>query len=67
MIKRIFQSVFPPPRSRLVWTDALPLVLLRDTVLVALDVMPQAQQFLVKRTMGLAGRLPRLARGMPLV
>ena len=47
--------------------NALPLVLLRDTILVALDLMPQAQQFLVKRTMGLAGRLPRLARGMPLV
>ena len=46
--------------------NALPLVLLRDAVLVSLDLMPEAQQFLVKRTMGLAGRLPRLARGMPL-
>lgn len=47
--------------------NSLPLVLLRDTVLVALDLMPPAQQFLVKRTMGLAGKLPRLARGMALV
>ena len=46
--------------------NALPLVLLRDAGMVALDLMPLAQQFLVKRTMGLAGKLPRLARGMPL-
>ena len=45
----------------------LPLVLLRDSALVALDLMPLAQQFLVKRAMGLAGKLPRLARGLSLV
>ena len=45
----------------------LPLVLLRDSALVALDLMPLVQQFLVKRTMGLAGKLPRLARGLSLV
>ena len=46
--------------------DSLPLVLLRDTALVAFDLIPSVQRFLVKRTMGLAGRLPRLARGLPL-
>ncbi|MDJ0958061.1 MAG: 2-octaprenyl-6-methoxyphenyl hydroxylase [Arenicellales bacterium] len=60
-------GVFTDSLIRTFSNNFLPLVLLRDTALVALDLMPLAQQFLVKRTMGLAGKLPRLARGMPLV
>ena len=34
--------------------------------LIGLDLMPLAKDELAKRTMGLHGRLPRLARGLPL-
>jgi 2-octaprenyl-6-methoxyphenol hydroxylase len=51
---------------RLFSNDSLFLSLVRDTALLSLDLIPPAQRYLVKRTMGLAGRLPRLSRGLPL-
>lgn len=39
----------------------------RGLGLVAFDLLPGAKAELARHTMGLAGRLPRLARGMPLV
>ena len=51
---------------RLFANNSVPLAILRDGVLVALDLAPPLQRLLVKRTMGLAGRLPRLSRGMTL-
>jgi 2-octaprenyl-6-methoxyphenol hydroxylase len=39
---------------------------LRGLSLAAFDVMPGAKQELARRTMGLAGRMSRLARGLPL-
>ena len=51
---------------RLFSNNSLLLSLMRDTALLSLDLIPPAQRYLVKRTMGLAGRLPRLSRGLPL-
>jgi 2-octaprenyl-6-methoxyphenol hydroxylase len=44
----------------------MPLVIARNIGLVAVDVMPPLKHGLLRRTMGLAGKLPRLARGMAL-
>lgn len=43
-----------------------PVVLARNLGLVAVDLMPFAKHSLTRQTMGLHGRLPRLARGLPL-
>jgi len=43
-----------------------PVILARGLGLLALDNVPGMKSFLTRRTMGLAGRLPRLARGLPL-
>jgi 2-octaprenyl-6-methoxyphenol hydroxylase len=43
-----------------------PLALARNLGLVAVDLLPPVKRALLRRTMGLAGRLPRLARGLPL-
>ncbi len=43
-----------------------PLVVARNLGLLALDLMPPVKRSLLHRTMGLAGHLPRLARGLPL-
>ena len=39
---------------------------LRDLGLIAFDLLPGAKRVLARHTMGLAGRVPRLARGLPL-
>lgn len=39
----------------------------RNAGLIALDIFPPLKRMLTKQTMGLAGRLPRLAMGLPLV
>ncbi len=50
-----------------VFSNALPpVVLARNLGLLLLDLMPPVKRGLMRRTMGLAGRLPRLARGLPL-
>lgn len=43
--------------------ELMPLALGRNIALTALNHCPPAKRFLVKRTMGLSGRLPRLIRG----
>jgi 2-octaprenyl-6-methoxyphenol hydroxylase len=51
---------------RLFASDSAPLACARSLALVALDLTPPAKRFLVRISSGLAGRLPRLARGLPL-
>ncbi|NOY71520.1 MAG: 2-octaprenyl-6-methoxyphenyl hydroxylase, partial [Gammaproteobacteria bacterium] len=51
---RLFTNPFPP------------VVIARNLGLLALDLIPPVKKMFVKRTMGMAGRLPRLARGIAL-
>jgi 2-octaprenyl-6-methoxyphenol hydroxylase len=51
---RLFNSKSPPMR------------LLRDVGMVGFDLVPGVRSLFAKHTMGLAGRLPRLSRGVPL-
>jgi 2-octaprenyl-6-methoxyphenol hydroxylase len=51
---RLFSNAFPP------------LAAARSLGLLATDLLPPVKRALLQRTMGLAGRLPRLARGLPL-
>jgi 2-octaprenyl-6-methoxyphenol hydroxylase len=44
-----------------------PIKLLRDAGMLALDLMPAAKDGLSQLSLGAAGRVPRLARGAPLV
>jgi 2-octaprenyl-6-methoxyphenol hydroxylase len=44
----------------------LPLVVARNIGLIAMDVLPPLKHGLLRRTMGLSGRLPRLGRAMTL-
>jgi len=46
--------------------DLAPLSFVRNLGLVAMDIFPPAKRALLRLSMGLAGRLPRLARGLPL-
>ncbi len=43
-----------------------PLVIGRNSGLLAMDMIPPLKRALMRQTMGLAGKLPRLARGIPL-
>ncbi|MCF6325389.1 MAG: 2-octaprenyl-6-methoxyphenyl hydroxylase [Gammaproteobacteria bacterium] len=43
-----------------------PLVIGRNSSLLAMDLIPPVKRALMRQTMGLAGKLPRLARGIPL-
>jgi 2-octaprenyl-6-methoxyphenol hydroxylase len=43
-----------------------PLPVLRDLGMLCFDLLPGVRRLFAKHTMGLAGRLPRLARGVPL-
>ena len=38
----------------------------RTLGLSLIEIMPPAKRFLLRRTVGIAGPLPRLARGLPL-
>jgi 2-octaprenyl-6-methoxyphenol hydroxylase len=51
---RVFSNDFPP------------VVLVRDLGLIAADLFPGAKRRFIELTSGLAGRLPRLARGLSL-
>ena len=51
---------------RLFSNDYLLPSMVRDAALLTVDVVPPVQRFLVRRTMGLAGRMPRLSRGLSL-
>jgi 2-octaprenyl-6-methoxyphenol hydroxylase len=46
--------------------NAFPLTFLRNAGLLAVDLMPGVKRGFVRVTSGLSGRLPRLARGLPL-
>lgn len=54
-LARIFANPLAPVRA------------LRNTGLLAVDLLPPVKHMLTRHTMGLAGKLPRLARGLPLV
>ena len=43
-----------------------PLVIARNSGLLAMDIIPPVKRMLMRQTMGLAGKLPKLARGIPL-
>ncbi len=51
-VARVFSNPLPP------------VILARELGLLALDRLPGMKGFLTRRTMGLAGRLPRLSRGL---
>ena len=46
-------------------SDFAPLAAARGLGMVALDLLPPLKRMMMRQTMGLAGRLPRLARGLP--
>jgi 2-octaprenyl-6-methoxyphenol hydroxylase len=52
-LARLFVNPFPPVRAA------------RDAGMLALDLCPTARHAAARRFMGLGGRLPRLARGLP--
>jgi 2-octaprenyl-6-methoxyphenol hydroxylase len=51
---------------RLFSNDFGPLVVARNLGMIAIDLIPPLKRALLRQTMGLAGRLPRLARGLAL-
>jgi 2-octaprenyl-6-methoxyphenol hydroxylase len=51
---------------RLFGESAPPLPFLRDLGMLAFDLVPGVRGLFARHTMGLAGRLPRLSRGVPL-
>jgi 2-octaprenyl-6-methoxyphenol hydroxylase len=46
--------------------EFLPLVVGRNLGLLAVDLLPPLKRAFIRRTSGLSGKLPRLARGLPL-
>src|SRR3569623_2011150 len=52
--------------ARLFANPLWPLRALRNMAMIAVDQLPPVQHMLTRQTMGLAGKLPRLARGLPL-
>lgn len=59
-------TAFTDGLVRLFSNDRLPLVATRNAALLAIDLVPPAKRALLRRTMGLAGELPRALRGLPL-
>lgn len=53
--------------ARLFSNPLLPVAAARNAGLVVLDVLPPLKKILTRQTMGMAGKLPRLARGLPLM
>ena len=51
---------------RIFSNNAFPLTFLRNAGLIAVDLLPGVKRGFVRVTSGLGGRLPRLARGLPL-
>ncbi len=51
---------------RLFGSSSRPLRTLRDIGMLGFDLVPGVRSLFARHTMGLAGRLPRLSRGMPL-
>lgn len=59
-------STFTDGLVRIFSNDLVPVSFLRNLGLVAVDLFPPAKRALLRLSMGLSGRLPRLARGLPL-
>jgi 2-octaprenyl-6-methoxyphenol hydroxylase len=59
-------SGFTHSLVRIFSNDRLPLVCLRNLGLVAVDLLPPLKRAFIRVTSGMAGRLPRLACGLPL-
>ena len=51
---------------RMFSNNAFPLTFVRNAGLIAVDLLPGVKRRFVRVTSGLAGKLPRLARGLPL-
>jgi len=54
----LLNRIFANPLSTVAWG--------RNAGLLALELMPMTRRMLLKHNMGLGGRLPKLARGLPL-
>jgi 2-octaprenyl-6-methoxyphenol hydroxylase len=59
-------STFTNSLVRVFSNDFGPLSVLRNLGLVAVDLLPPAKRALLRLSMGRGGKLPRLARGLPL-
>ncbi len=59
-------SSFTNSLLRVFANDIPPLAVLRNFALIAVDLLPPVKRGFIRVTSGLAGRLPRLARGLPL-
>ncbi len=51
---------------KLFCNESLPLAFVRGVGMIAVDIFPSLKRTLLRRTMGLAGRVPQLGRGVPL-
>ena len=51
---------------RLFGDSRKPVAALRDAGMLGFDLIPGVRRFFARHTMGLAGKLPRLSRGVPL-
>ncbi|HLD13775.1 MAG TPA: hypothetical protein VJB18_03580, partial [Burkholderiales bacterium] len=59
-------SAFTNSLIRVFSNDFPPLAFARNLGLIAVDLLPPLKRRLLRVTSGLAGKLPRLARGLPL-
>lgn len=59
-------AVFTDGLIRIFANDFLPLAVARNAGLAFVDLFPSIRRAFIRRTSGLNGRLPRLARGLPL-
>ncbi|UCE88102.1 MAG: 2-octaprenyl-6-methoxyphenyl hydroxylase [Pseudomonadota bacterium] len=59
-------SAFTDGLVRVFSNDSLPLAVARNLGLLALDIVPPLKGLLARHAMGFVGKLPRLARGLPL-
>lgn len=51
---------------RIFSSDFTPLVIARNAGMIAMDMVPPLKRLMMRQAMGIGGRLPRLARGLPL-
>lgn len=58
---------FTDTLARLFSNPLAPVALVRNAGLVAIDILPPLKRMLTRQTMGISGRLPRLAMGLPLL
>jgi len=59
-------SLFTNSLIRIFSNNFLPLAFARNAGLIAADLLPPVKRGFIRMTSGLGGRLPRLARGLPL-